>query len=92
MWPYVHNQVIVRFNLGVAIGAGWQNFVAYMNAGCYFLLGVPFGTLMCYKFDMGVKVTWSSFFFFFFTLCELCSNESHSSNCIFAHSNDSLIK
>ncbi|CAI9093004.1 OLC1v1028399C1 [Oldenlandia corymbosa var. corymbosa] len=43
---------------GVVIGAGWQNFVGYINAGCYFLLGVPCGILMCYKFNMGVKGIW----------------------------------
>ncbi|KAL3501139.1 hypothetical protein ACH5RR_035588 [Cinchona calisaya] len=43
---------------GVAAGAGWQNFVAYMNLGCYFIFGTPFGILMCYKFDMGVKGLW----------------------------------
>ncbi|KAL3511332.1 hypothetical protein ACH5RR_030733 [Cinchona calisaya] len=49
----------VQYTLsGVAIGAGWQNFVAYMNAACYFFLGVPLGALLGYKFDMGVKGIW----------------------------------
>ncbi|KAL3511333.1 hypothetical protein ACH5RR_030734 [Cinchona calisaya] len=43
---------------GVAIGAGWQNMVACINAGCYFLLGVPLSILMGFKFDMGVKGIW----------------------------------
>ncbi|CAI9093008.1 OLC1v1028405C3 [Oldenlandia corymbosa var. corymbosa] len=41
---------------GVAIGAGWQNFVAYINAACYFLLGVPLSILLGLVYDMGVKV------------------------------------
>lgn len=42
--------------VGVAIGAGWQVRVAYLSVGCYFLFGVPFGALMAYKFEMGLKV------------------------------------
>ncbi|XP_042019508.1 protein DETOXIFICATION 30-like [Salvia splendens] len=49
----------VQYTLqGVAIGAGWQVRVAYLSVGCYFLLGVPFGTLMAYKFEMGLKGLW----------------------------------
>lgn len=49
----------VQYTLsGVAIGAGWQKFVAFLNLGCYFLFAVPFGILLCFKFDMGVKGVW----------------------------------
>ncbi|PRQ40147.1 putative multi antimicrobial extrusion protein [Rosa chinensis] len=43
---------------GVAIGAGWQAFVAYVNIGCYYLIGVPLGLLFGYKFDWGVMGIW----------------------------------
>ncbi|KAL7261171.1 hypothetical protein ACSBR1_006754 [Camellia fascicularis] len=43
---------------GVAIGAGWQAFVAYVNIGCYYLFGIPLGLLAGYTFGMGVKGIW----------------------------------
>ncbi|XP_059659103.1 protein DETOXIFICATION 29-like [Cornus florida] len=43
---------------GVAIGAGWQAIVAYLNIGCYYLFGIPLGLLTGYKFGMGVKGIW----------------------------------
>ncbi|CAN1811080.1 Protein DETOXIFICATION 40 [Linum perenne] len=55
--------VSVGFNaavrLGVAVGCGWQAFVAYVNVGCYYVIGLPLGCLMGFKFDMGVKGLWS---------------------------------
>ncbi|KAF7129566.1 hypothetical protein RHSIM_Rhsim10G0169800 [Rhododendron simsii] len=39
---------------GVAIGSGWQAYVAYINLGCYYLIGVPLGFLMGWVFDLGV--------------------------------------
>ncbi|CDP13217.1 unnamed protein product [Coffea canephora] len=47
----------------VAIGAGWQNTVALINAGCYFLLGVPLSLVTGFKFDMGVKGIWYGMLF-----------------------------
>ncbi|XP_040374741.1 protein DETOXIFICATION 29-like [Rosa chinensis] len=44
---------------GDAIGAGWQAFVAYVNIGCYHIVGVPFGLLFGYKFDWGVTGIWT---------------------------------
>jgi hypothetical protein len=41
---------------GVAVGCGWQAFVAYVNVGCYYLLGIPLGVLLGFKFDLGAKV------------------------------------
>lgn len=41
---------------GVAIGAGWQTTVAYMNIVSYFIVGIPLGLLLGFKFNMGVKV------------------------------------
>ncbi|CAI0463314.1 unnamed protein product [Linum tenue] len=43
---------------GVAIGAGWQAVVAYVNIGCYYLFGIPLGLIMGYKFHMGITGIW----------------------------------
>lgn len=42
---------------GVAIGGGWQALVAYINLGCYYVFGLPFGFLLGYKANLGVQVT-----------------------------------
>ncbi|KAJ4843439.1 Protein DETOXIFICATION 29 [Turnera subulata] len=44
---------------GVAVGAGWQAAVAYVNIGCYYLFGIPLGLILGYKLDMGVSGIWS---------------------------------
>ncbi|XP_077214915.1 protein DETOXIFICATION 33-like [Tasmannia lanceolata] len=44
---------------GVAIGAGWQALVAYINVGCYYIVGLPIGLLLGFKFDFGVEGIWS---------------------------------
>ncbi|PKI61026.1 hypothetical protein CRG98_018588 [Punica granatum] len=41
---------------GVAVGCGWQKFVAYVNVGCYYIVGVPLGCLLGFKFNQGAKV------------------------------------
>ncbi|XP_052186456.1 protein DETOXIFICATION 29-like [Diospyros lotus] len=43
---------------GVAIGAGWQAYVAYVNIGCYYLFGIPLGLVSGYRFHLGVKGIW----------------------------------
>ncbi|WJX39708.1 Protein DETOXIFICATION 32 [Trifolium repens] len=43
---------------GVAIGAGWQAVVAYVNIACYYLFGIPVGQILGYKVDLGVKGIW----------------------------------
>uniref|UniRef100_K4A0G9 Protein DETOXIFICATION n=1 Tax=Setaria italica TaxID=4555 RepID=K4A0G9_SETIT len=43
---------------GVAVGCGWQATVAYINIGCYYLIGIPLGVLLGFKFDFGVKGLW----------------------------------
>nr|XP_009631178.1 protein DETOXIFICATION 31-like [Nicotiana tomentosiformis] len=43
---------------GVAIGAGWQALVAYVNIACYYLFGIPLGLLLGYKLNMGVQGIW----------------------------------
>ncbi|XP_048618024.1 protein DETOXIFICATION 29-like [Brassica napus] len=42
----------------MAVGAGWQAVVAYVNIACYYLFGIPFGLLLGYKLDFGVKGIW----------------------------------
>ncbi|KAH8493296.1 hypothetical protein Peur_061888 [Populus x canadensis] len=44
---------------GVAVGCGWQAFVAYVNVGCYYFIGIPLGCVIGFKFDFGVKGIWS---------------------------------
>ncbi|XP_027347648.1 protein DETOXIFICATION 29 [Abrus precatorius] len=44
---------------GVAVGAGWQAVVAYVNIACYYLFGIPLGLILGYKFDFGVMGIWS---------------------------------
>ncbi|KAK9117281.1 hypothetical protein Sjap_016228 [Stephania japonica] len=43
---------------GVAIGAGWQALVAYVNIGCYYIFGIPLGLVLGYKFNYGVRGIW----------------------------------
>lgn len=49
-WKWKWNYV------GVAVGCGWQAFVAYVNVGCYYVVGVPFGCLLAFYFELGAKV------------------------------------
>nr|XP_010941348.1 protein DETOXIFICATION 33-like [Elaeis guineensis] len=44
---------------GVAVGAGWQWLVAYINLGCYYVVGIPIGYRLASKFDLGVKGMWT---------------------------------
>ncbi|KAJ4977878.1 hypothetical protein NE237_008658 [Protea cynaroides] len=44
---------------GVAVGCGWQKFVAYVNVGCYYIVGIPLGTLLGFQFNYGAKGIWS---------------------------------
>ncbi|KAK1557876.1 hypothetical protein Q3G72_033561 [Acer saccharum] len=44
---------------GVAVGCGWQAFVAYVNVGCYYGVGIPVGCVLGFKFDLGAKGIWS---------------------------------
>ncbi|KAL5982532.1 Protein DETOXIFICATION 33 [Asimina triloba] len=39
---------------GVAVGAGWQWLVAYVNIGCYYIVGLPLGFFLGSNLDMGV--------------------------------------
>ncbi|KAG6493057.1 hypothetical protein ZIOFF_048031 [Zingiber officinale] len=43
---------------GVAIGAGWQSVVAYVNITCYYAIGIPLGVLLGYLIGFQVKGIW----------------------------------
>ncbi|KAH0721750.1 hypothetical protein KY290_006167 [Solanum tuberosum] len=48
---------------GVAVGAGWQSIVAYVNIGCYYLVGIPVGVVLGYVFKLQVKGVWVGIIF-----------------------------
>ncbi|XP_073150401.1 protein DETOXIFICATION 27-like [Henckelia pumila] len=48
---------------GVAVGSGWQSYVAYINLGSYYLLGIPLGVLMGWVFHQGVMGIWAGMIF-----------------------------
>lgn len=48
---------------GVAVGAGWQGLVAYVNLGCYYIIGLPLGVLIGWVFKLGVKGIWGGMIF-----------------------------
>ncbi|XP_057457862.1 protein DETOXIFICATION 40-like [Lotus japonicus] len=43
---------------GVAVGCGWQTFVAYVNVGCYYGVGIPLGAVLGFYFKFGAKGIW----------------------------------
>lgn len=43
---------------GVAIGAGWQSIVAYVNLSCYYLIGIPIGVVLGYVIKLQVVGVW----------------------------------
>ncbi|TKY58688.1 TRANSPARENT TESTA protein 12 [Spatholobus suberectus] len=43
---------------GVAVGAGWQAAVAYVNIACYYLFGIPLGLIFGFKLNLGVLGIW----------------------------------
>ncbi|OQU86679.1 hypothetical protein SORBI_3003G126200 [Sorghum bicolor] len=44
---------------GVAVGSGWQSTVAYINIGCYYIIGIPMGVLLGWLFNLGVLGIWA---------------------------------
>ncbi|ESR50515.1 hypothetical protein CICLE_v10032747mg [Citrus x clementina] len=44
---------------GVAVGAGWQSIVAYVNIACYYLIGIPIGVVLGYLTHLEVKGVWT---------------------------------
>ncbi|XVE55985.1 hypothetical protein DITRI_Ditri03aG0201300 [Diplodiscus trichospermus] len=47
------------FTNSVAVGAGWQSLVAYLNIGCYYIVGLPAGILLGFTSGLGVMGIWS---------------------------------
>ncbi|XP_043699202.1 protein DETOXIFICATION 20-like [Telopea speciosissima] len=43
---------------GVAVGAGWQSKVVYINLICYYFVGLPIGVFLDYIGNLGVKGVW----------------------------------
>uniref|UniRef100_A0A0E0AYL4 Protein DETOXIFICATION n=1 Tax=Oryza glumipatula TaxID=40148 RepID=A0A0E0AYL4_9ORYZ len=43
---------------GVAVGAGWQWLVAYINLGCYYCVGIPVGYAIAFPLGRGVQGMW----------------------------------
>lgn len=56
--PKVRNdkQKCDLISTGVAIGAGWQSIVAYVNIGCYYIIGIPVGIVLGNVIHWQVKV------------------------------------
>jgi Na+-driven multidrug efflux pump len=46
-----------KFFAGVAIGAGWQSLVAFINIGCYYFIGIPLGALFGFKLNLDAMVS-----------------------------------
>ncbi|MQL99004.1 hypothetical protein Taro_031728 [Colocasia esculenta] len=44
---------------GVAVGSGWQSTVAYINIGSYYVIGLPFGILLGWTFNLGILGVWA---------------------------------
>ncbi|XP_047059292.1 protein DETOXIFICATION 33-like [Lolium rigidum] len=43
---------------GVAIGAGWQSLVAFVNIVCYYLVGLPLATVFGFKLKLNATGIW----------------------------------
>jgi Na+-driven multidrug efflux pump len=50
------NMMLIVYTSGVAVGSGWQSTVAYINIGCYYIIGIPLGILLGWLFHLGVLV------------------------------------
>jgi len=67
---------------GVAVGAGWQGYVTYVNLACYYLVGIPIGIILGYVVGLQVKVSFIFFiiFSFFITVLKTKMCESKKIN------------
>ncbi|XP_052140426.1 protein DETOXIFICATION 33-like [Oryza glaberrima] len=43
---------------GVAIGAGWQSSVAFVNIGCYYLVGLPIAAVFGFRLSLNATGIW----------------------------------
>ncbi|KAL8256643.1 hypothetical protein R6Q59_031710 [Mikania micrantha] len=48
---------------GVAVGSGWQSWVAYINLGSYYLVGLPLGVVFGLLLHLGVEGIWGGMIF-----------------------------
>ncbi|CAI9761737.1 unnamed protein product [Fraxinus pennsylvanica] len=48
---------------GVAVGAGWQALVAYVNIVCYYLIGIPLGLVLGFVVNWSVRGIWFGMIF-----------------------------
>nr|GMD24646.1 protein DETOXIFICATION 29-like [Ipomoea batatas] len=48
---------------GVAIGAGWQAYVAYVNIACYYIVGIPIGLVLGFLFNLSIVGIWYGMMF-----------------------------
>ncbi|CAL5185619.1 unnamed protein product [Lathyrus oleraceus] len=48
---------------GVSVGAGWQSIVAYVNIGCYYIIGIPVGVVIGIVFNYKIKGIWIGMLF-----------------------------
>lgn len=58
-WVLLPLQFFLIYNFcfaGVAVGAGRQGVVAYVNIGCYYLIGIPVGAILGYVAKLQVEV------------------------------------
>ncbi|XP_047334672.1 protein DETOXIFICATION 33-like [Impatiens glandulifera] len=44
---------------GVAVGAGWQALVAYINIGSYYIVGLPAAILLGFTLNLGPEGIWA---------------------------------
>nr|KJB57729.1 hypothetical protein B456_009G178100 [Gossypium raimondii] len=58
-WWIIVGAQMVYILIRVAVGCGWQAFVAYVNVGCYYVVGIPLGCVLGFKYDLGAKGIWS---------------------------------
>ncbi|KAM7518535.1 hypothetical protein LguiB_017497 [Lonicera macranthoides] len=55
--------LIVLIFRGVAVGSGWQTWVAYINLACYYFVGLPIGILLGWVFNLGIGGIWGGMIF-----------------------------
>ncbi|KAK4490360.1 hypothetical protein RD792_001036 [Penstemon davidsonii] len=48
---------------GVAVGSGWQSWVAWINIFCYYLVGLPIGAVIGWGFHWGTQGVWGGMIF-----------------------------